>query len=218
MESIEYKVVDQSGRQTGTVALDARIFQAPIDEHMVHGVVVWQRAKQRSGTHATQTRTMMEGGGKKPWKQKGTGRARHGSNISPLWVGGAVTFGPHPRNYETRVTKRAKAQALRSALSDKVAQANLVIIDDLKLPAMKTKEMVSVLQSVGASDGRSLILLDGKREEGNEIVAKSSRNIAGVKALTIDGLNVYDVLNHKYLICTKQDILSLQEKLTERKG
>ncbi len=212
MESIEYKVVDMTGRQTGTVALDPNIFQAPILEHLVHEVVVWQRAKARSGTHSTFTRSTMPGGGRKPHKQKGTGRARQGSNISPLLVGGAVTFGPHPRDYTKRVSKRTRAQALTSVLSDKVKNETLVVVDDMPVSAPKTKTIITMLQSIGAVKGRSLILTQ------EEAVEKSSRNIPGVKTLSVGGLNVYDLLNHKYLVCTKAGIESLQQSLASRKG
>lgn len=210
MESIEYKVVDMTGKQTGTVSLDPEIFQAPILEHVVHEVVVWQRAKARSGTHATLTRSKMLGGGRKPYKQKGTGRARQGSNISPLLVGGAVTFGPQPRDYTKRVSKRSRSQALTSVLSDKVKSETLVVLDDLQLSAPKTKTISAMLQNVGAVDGRSLILTQ------EAVVEKSSRNLSGVKTLSICGLNVYDLLNHKYFVCTKAGIESLQESLAPR--
>lgn len=212
MESIEYKVVDMTGKQTGTVALDPKIFQAPILEHLVHEVVAAQRAKSRSGTHATLTRTKMLGGGRKPYKQKGTGRARQGSNISPLLVGGAVTFGPQPRDYTKRVSKRSRAQALTSVLSEKVKNETLVVLDDISVSAPKTKTMVAMLQNVGAVGGRSLILTQ------EAAVEKSSRNIPGVKTLAMGGINVYDLLNHKYLVCTKAGIESLQQSLAARKG
>ena len=211
MESIEYKVVDMQGRQTGTVALDKRVFDAPILEHIVHDVVVWQRNKRRSGTHNAMTRTEMEGGGRKPWKQKGTGRARQGSNISPLWVGGAVTFGPSPRDYTTRVSKRSRKQAMTAVLTDKVKNETLVVLDSMSLSDIKTKEVVSLLKNVGASEGRSVILIGNG--DANGVIAKSSRNIDGVTTLEVKGVNVYDLLNHKYLVCTKEGIQSLQERL-----
>ena len=212
MESIEYKVVDMQGRPAGTVALDKRVFEAPIQEHLVHEVVVLQRNKKRSGTHNALTRTEMEGGGRKPWKQKGTGRARSGSNISPLWVGGAVTFGPSPRDYTTRVSKRTRRQALASVLTDKVKNETLVVIDALSLSDIKTKEIATVLKNVGASDARTVILVNG--QEGDVVIEKSSRNIKGVKTLGVQGVNVYDLLNHKYLVCTKEGVQSLQQRLT----
>ncbi|NMC61625.1 MAG: 50S ribosomal protein L4 [SAR324 cluster bacterium] len=216
MESIEYKVVDTKGKPKGTVALDAKVFQAPVLEHLVHDVVVWQLAKRRSGTHSTLTRSMMLGGGKKPYKQKGTGNARRGSNISPLLVGGAVTFGPHPRDYKTRITKRSRLQALTSVLTEKVKESQLVVLDDLKLSRIKTKEITELLKNIGAEKGRSLILLKGNGDEGEKVIEKSSRNIAGVKTLSVSGINVYDLLYYKYLICSKEGIQALQERLERR--
>lgn len=218
MESIEYKVVDMSGKQTGTVALDSRIFQAPILEHLVHDVVVWQRNKKRAGTAAAQVRSEMEGGGRKPWKQKGTGRARAGSNISPVWVGGAVVFGPQPRDYTTRVSRRSRKQALTSVLSEKVKTETLVVLDDIVLSGMRTKEIASLLSSVGAGEKKSLIVLKGDGDERETVIEKSARNIPGVKILPVAGLNVYDLLNHKYLVCTKDGIQNLQEQIASRKG
>lgn len=217
MESIEYKVVDSKGKQKGSVALDPRVFQATVREHLVHDVVVWQRAKQRSGTHATKTRSIMLGGGRKPYKQKGTGgNARRGSNISPLLVGGAVTFGPHPRDYTTRVSKRSRFQALVSVLTEKVKDSTLVVIDDLKFSNIKTKHMMEVLQNVGAASSRSLVLLKGSGDKNEVLIEKSARNLQGVKLMGLDGINVYDLLNHKYLVCTKEVIQALQERLVSR--
>ena len=215
MSTIKYKVVNKEGKEVGTVDLDARVFQAPDNENLVHDVVVWQLNKRRAGTHSSQTRTMMEGGGRKPWRQKGTGRARAGSNNSPLWVGGAVTFGPQPRDYTSRVTKRTRRQALASVLSDKVRQSTLVVLDSFGLEKPRTKDMASILGSVCAEKTKALVVLPST-EGGDDkqiAVAKSSHNLTGVKAIPVEGINVYDVLNHKYLVCTKDAVASLQDRL-----
>lgn len=208
---MEHKVIDIGGKKVGALELNDSVFAVKPKPELVHEVVVWQLAKRRSGTHSTLTRSMMKGGGKKPFKQKGTGNARAGSILSPLWVGGAVTFGPHPRNYEKRMPARTKRQALCSVLSDKIKSEKLVILDSLKSSG-KTKDMVGALEKLGVRGKKALFILnaDSNRQDP---VQRSLRNITRVNLLSLNGINVYDVLNAEFVLATKETIKAIEGKL-----
>jgi large subunit ribosomal protein L4 len=207
-ETISYKVINNSGKEVGTVQLDKAVFGSAIFADLVHQTVRWQRAKRRSGTHASLNRGRMEGGGKKPHAQKHTGRARAGSNNSPLWVGGAKAHGPQPRSYEFRLAKRVKAQALASVLTDKVNKKELYILDNIKNDSGKTKDIVAMLKAIGIS-GKTTVIIGAERDEGT---IKSYRNIAKITNLPAHAANVYDIIKAKAVVVAQQSL----EELTAR--
>jgi len=203
-------VYDITGKQTGEeIELMDYVFGVEFNEAVVHQAVVMQQANERQGTHATKTRGMVRGGGKKPWKQKGTGRARAGSVRSPLWVGGGTVFGPAPRSHAKDMPRKARRLAIRCALSAKVAEGALVVVDNLTFDAPKTKDAVAMLTGFEAADKKALIITDGE----NENVEKSSRNIEKVKALSNDCLNVYDILNAEKVLLAKDAVARIEEVL-----
>ena len=203
-------VYDITGKQTGEeIELMDYVFGVEFNEAVVHQAVVMQQANERQGTHATTTRGMVRGGGRKPWKQKGTGRARAGSVRSPLWVGGGTVFGPAPRSHAKDMPRKARRLAIRCALSAKVAEGALVVVDNLTFDAPKTKDAVALLNGFEAVDKKALIITDGE----NENVEKSSRNIEKVKALSNDCLNVYDILNAEKVLLAKDAVARIEEVL-----
>ena len=203
-------VYDITGKQTGEeIELMDYVFGVEFNEAVVHQAVVMQQANERQGTHATKTRGMGRGGGRKPWKQKGTGRARAGSVRSPLWVGGGTVFGPAPRSHAKDMPRKARRLAIRCALSAKVAEGALVVVDNLTFDAPKTKDAVAMLTGFEAADKKALIITDGE----NENVEKSSRNIEKVKALSNDCLNVYDILNAEKVLLAKDAVARIEEVL-----
>ena len=203
-------VYDKTGKQTGEeIELMDYVFGVEFNEAVVHQAVVMQQANERQGTHATKTRGMVRGGGRKPWKQKGTGRARAGSVRSPLWVGGGTVFGPAPRSHAKDMPRKARRLAIRCALSAKVAEGALVVVDNLTFDAPKTKDAVALLNGFEAVDKKALIITDGETEN----VEKSSRNIEKVKALSNDCLNVYDILNAEKVLLAKDAVARIEEVL-----
>ncbi|WP_314761939.1 50S ribosomal protein L4 [uncultured Selenomonas sp.] len=201
-------VYNSANQQVGDIELNDSVFGVEMNAGLVHQAVVMQLASRRLGTHATKTRGLVRGGGRKPWRQKGTGRARSGSTRSPLWVGGGTVFGPQPRSYAFRMPKKQRRLAIKCALSDKVASGDFIVLDDLQLDAPKTKSVVKMLGDFGV-DAKSLIIT----LDENENVELSSRNIPGVKAINTMGLNVYDILNHTKLFITKAAIEKIEEVL-----
>ena len=203
-------IYDLTGKKTGEeIELMDYVFGVEFNEAVVHQAVVMQQANERQGTHATKTRGMVRGGGRKPWKQKGTGRARAGSVRSPLWVGGGTVFGPAPRSHAKDMPRKARRLAIRCALSAKVAEGALVVVDNLTFDAPKTKDAVAMLTGFEAADKKALIITDGE----NENVEKSSRNIEKVKALSNDCLNVYDILNAEKVLLAKDAVARIEEVL-----
>jgi large subunit ribosomal protein L4 len=197
-------------RQTvGEIELPAAIAQQPPREHLLFEIVKMQRANRRAGTAATKTRAFVRGGGKKPWKQKGTGRARSGSTRSPIWVGGATIFGPQPRSYAYRLPKSARRTGLQAALATKYREGVLYVVDDIKLPEMKTKRMLEFLARLQM--GTSVLVVIS---EVNERIEKSSRNLPGVKVLRCEGLNVYDLLHYRQVLFTQEALQKITERLT----
>jgi len=197
-------------RQTvSEIELPTAIAQQPPREHLLFEIVKMQRANRRAGTAATKTRAFVRGGGKKPWKQKGTGRARSGSTRSPIWVGGATIFGPQPRSYAYRLPKSARRTGLQAALATKYREGVLFVVDDIKLPEMKTKRMLEFLARLQM--GTSVLVVIS---EVNERIEKSSRNLPGVKVLRCEGLNVYDLLHYRQVLFTQEALQKITERLT----
>ncbi len=202
-------VYDMTGAKTGEMELNDSVFGVEINEALVHQAVVMQLASQRQGTHATKTRAMVRGGGRKPWKQKGTGRARAGSIRSPLWVGGGVAFGPHPRSYKFSMPRKARRLAIKCALTAKINDGGLMVVDNINFAEPKTKDVVKFLGNFEAQTVKSLIIT----ADNDEIVAKSSRNIPGVKSIGTIGLNVFDLLHHDKVLVTKEAVAKIEEVL-----
>lgn len=196
------------GKQTSDLELNESVFGVEVNEALLHQAVVMQMAAQRLGTHATKTRGMVRGGGRKPWKQKGTGRARSGSTRSPIWVGGGTVFGPTPRSYAFRMPRKQRRLAIKCALSDKVQSGDFVVLENLDFAAPKTKDVVKLMNDFSVEKKVLFITADVA-----ENVEKSSRNIPGVKAISSCGLNVYDILNHNKLFITKDAITRIEEVL-----
>ena len=202
-------VYNITGQKTGEMELNENVFGIQFNEAVVHQALIMQLASRRQGTAATKTRAQVRGGGKKPWKQKGTGRARAGSIRSPLWVGGGTVFGPQPRSYSFRMPRKVRRLAIRSALSAKVAEGELLVVEGIGFDQPKTKQVVDMLKNFNAADNKALIIT----AEENENVEKSSRNIEGVKAITSMGLNVFDLLHHDKILITKDAVSRIEEVL-----
>lgn len=201
-------VYDIANNKVGDLELNENVFGVEVNEAVVHQAVVMQLASQRLGTHSTKTRGLVRGGGRKPWKQKGTGRARSGSTRSPIWVGGGTVFGPSPRSYSFRMPRKQRRLAIKCALSSKVQNGELVVLDSLVIEQPKTKTVVKMMQDFNV-DKKAVIIT----AELDENVEKSSRNIPGVKAINTLGLNVFDLLNNNTLFITKDAISRIEEVL-----
>ena len=207
---MNYKVYDMKGAEAGTIELNDGIFAVPVNPIVIHEAVKQYLANQRQGTQSTLTRTEVRGGGRKPWSQKGTGRARQGSIRAPQWTHGGVALGPKPRSYRITMNKKAKRLALKSAFSSKVAAEEFIVVDSLAFDAPKTKKMVEVLAALNAAGKKALIVVDAK-SDANDIVISSARNIEGVKTLYVNTLNVYDIIKHDVLIMTKDAVNKTEE-------
>ena len=199
-------VLSVDGKKVKELELNENVFGIEPNENIVHSVIVNYLANQRQGTQNTKTRAEVSGGGRKPWRQKGTGRARQGSIRAPQWIKGGIALGPRPRSYSYKINKKEKRIAIKSILSSKVAEKELVVLDKLELKEIKTANMVKVLNNVKA-EGKTLILLPAN----NENVCKSSRNIEGVKTLTVDTINAYDLVKYKGLVVTEDTVKKLEE-------
>ena len=201
-------VVNAKNEKVDSLELPDVIFGAPVKPHLLHEVVRMQLANRRQGTADTKGRSDVSGGGKKPWKQKGTGRARAGSTRSPLWRHGGTIFGPHPRSYAFEVPKAVRRQALLAALTTKAQAGAIRLLESVSLEKPSTKQMLSMLQAVGAQ-GKALVVLPAR----DEVVEKSARNLPEVRVLTVRGLNVYDVLKADTLVLTPEGVSTLREVL-----
>lgn len=197
---------NMKGEVVGDVALCEEIFATEINKEVLHTVVVNQLANRRQGTQSTKTKSEVRGGGKKPWRQKGTGRARQGSIRSAQWIKGGIVLGPKPRSYRYTLPKKVKRIAMKSALTSKVAGNEILVLDNLALDAIKTKAMVGVLNNLKV-DSSALIVIDSK----NENVVKSARNIPGVKMAYVNTLNVFDILKYDKFIITKEAVAQVEE-------
>lgn len=192
--------------KVGEIGLNENVFDLEVKEYLLHDVVRMQRAAKRAGTACTKTRVEVRGGGAKPWRQKGTGRARAGTRRSPIWRGGGVTFGPKPRDFSFKLNKKVKKQALAMAMSARLQEGNLVVLDDITMEAIKTKDFVGIMNTFEIDN--CLIVIDG----ANENLEKSSRNVNGFKVLPAEGVNVYDILLHKKLMLVQPVIESLEKR------
>ncbi|MEN8188347.1 MAG: 50S ribosomal protein L4 [Thermodesulfobacteriota bacterium] len=201
-------VYNINNEKVGEMDLSEKVFDLQVKEHLLHDVVRMQLAARRGGNASTKTRVEVRGGGAKPWRQKGTGRARAGTRNSPLWRGGGVTFGPKPRDFGFKLNRKVKKQALAMALSARLQEGNLIVLDDMTMDQIKTKDFVTIMKSLEIENG--LIITDGE----NHNVNKSSRNVNGYKVLTAEGINVYDVLLHKKLILVQPAVEGLEKRLT----
>ncbi|MCG8483251.1 MAG: 50S ribosomal protein L4 [Clostridia bacterium] len=199
-------VLNMTGEQQGEMDLNDGIFGIEINEHAVHAVVKNYLANQRQGTQSAKTRSEVRGGGRKPFRQKGTGRARQGSRVAPNHVGGGIVFAPKPRDYRYSLPKKLRRLAMKSALTSKVAEKEIIVLDALTMEAPKTKEMVKVLSNINA-EKKALIVMDGKDEN----VIKSAANIPGVKTTLVTTLNVYDIIKYNSFIVTKDAVHKIEE-------
>ncbi len=199
------KVFNMSGSEVGSIELNDSIFAVEVNTHVMHQAVVQYLANQRQGTQSALTRAEVRGGGRKPWRQKGTGRARQGSIRSPQWTGGGVVFAPKPRDYSFKLNKKVKRLALKSALTTKVNDNKLVVIDDLTLNEIKTKEMANVLKNINVN--KALVVL----EDDNKNAVLSARNIPTVKTAQVSTINVYDILKYDSLVVTKSVVEKIEE-------
>ena len=198
-------VYNMEGNEVGTMELNDAVFGVEINEHLVYLAVVRQLANNRQGTQKAKTRSEVSGGGRKPWRQKGTGHARQGSIRAPQWTGGGVVFAPVPRDYEVKMNKKERRAALKSALTSKVQDNKLVVVDSLTLAEAKTKEMQKVLTNLKAE--KALIVTAGDDQN----VVLSARNIADVQTATVNTINVYDVMKHNTVVVTKDAVASIEE-------
>lgn len=197
-----------AGVQTGEMELNDSVFGVEVNEAVMRQAVLRQLANERLGTHATKTRGLVRGGGRKPWKQKGTDRARVGSTRSPLWVGGGTVFGPQPRSYEQKMPRKARRLAVKSALSDKVNTNELFVLDEIVLAAPKTKEVVKVVDNFKFSGEKVLFITDG-----DEVMARCARNLQGVKSVSTENMNIFDLLHYTKLFITKSAVAKIEEVL-----
>jgi large subunit ribosomal protein L4 len=201
------KVYNTDNKKVGEVELNDALFGLEVKKHILHDVVKMQLANRRAGTASTKTRTEVRGGGAKPYRQKGTGRARAGTNNSPLWRGGGVTFGPKPRDYSYKLPKKVRRLGVRMALSARFSEDNMVVLDGFDLADIKTKQFIEIMKKLNIENG--LIVIPGK----NENLEKSSRNVQGYKVIQAGGLNVYDILLHRRLVLLQPCLGQLEERL-----
>ena len=199
-------VYNMDGKEVGKIELNDAVFGVKVNEHLVHMAVVQQLANNRQGTQKAKTRSEVSGGGRKPWRQKGTGHARQGSTRSPQWTGGGVVFAPVPRDYSFKLNKKEKRAALKSALTDKVQNEKLLVVEELKFDEIKTKNFAKVLLNLRVNE-KSLVVLD----ENDANVVLSARNIPTVKTTLTNTINVYDIVNAKTVILTKEAVKKIEE-------
>ena len=199
-------VYNMEGKEVGTIELSDAVFGVEVNEHLVHLAVVQQLANKRQGTQKAKTRSEVSGGGRKPWRQKGTGHARQGSTRSPQWTGGGVVFAPAPRDYSFKMNRKEKQAALKSALTDKVLSNSLIVVDELKMDETKTKKLAEVMVNLKATR-KALVVMNDKDEN----VLLSARNLPEVKTALTNTINVYDVMNAKTLVLTKDAVAKIEE-------
>lgn len=198
----------ETGKVKREIEVSAEVFDAPLHRPVVHQAVVAHLANLRQGTACTKTRGEVRGGGRKPWRQKGTGRARHGSIRSPLWVGGGVVFGPKPRNYDQRLSKKMKRLALRAVLTSKLREGSIIVLEDIKLDAPpKTKKVLALLDKIGIKDQKTLIITAQK----NDVLYKSVRNLPYVELINVNNINTYDLLLYDKILMTEDVVKRIEE-------
>ncbi len=205
----QVELINQKGEKIDSIELDDKIFATEVKEDLVQRVVVWQLARRRRGTASTKTRGQVRGGGSKPWRQKGTGRARAGTSSSPIWKGGGAVFGPHPRSYAFSLPKKIRKAALRSVLTSKLAEDKLTVVDKIELAEPKTKLFMEAFTDMGL-DGKKTLFVTAEREES---LHRSSRNVYGVQVLPTAGLNVYDMLRYENVVLLADAVPVIQERL-----
>ena len=198
-------VYNMEGAQVGTIELSDSIFAVPVNEHLIHQAVVAQLANKRQGTQSAKTRSEVRGGGRKPWRQKGTGHARQGSTRSPQWTGGGVVFAPVPRDYSFKMNKKEKRAALKSALTSRVEENKFIVVDEMKFDEIKTKKFQTVLNNLNVN--KALVVL----EEGDKNAEISAKNIPDVKTARVNTINVYDILKYNTVIATKAVVAAIEE-------
>lgn len=198
-------VYNMEGSQVGEIELNDAVFGVEINEHLMHKAVVSQLANKRQGTQSAKTRSEVRGGGKKPWRQKGTGHARQGSTRAPQWTGGGVVFAPKPRDYSIKLNKKEKRAALKSAMASRVAENKFIVVDELKFDEIKTKKFQTVLENLKVN--KALVVMGEK----NDNVILSARNIPGVHTAVVNTINVYDILKYNTMIVTKEAVLAIEE-------
>ena len=198
-------VYNIEGKEVGTIDLNDAVFGVEVNEHLVHMAVVSQLANKRQGTQKAKTRSEVSGGGRKPWRQKGTGHARQGSTRAPQWTGGGVVFAPTPRDYSVKMNKKEKRAALKSALTSRVAENKFIVVDEIKFDEIKTKKFQEVLNNLNVN--KALVVL----EDGNTNVEISARNIANVKTAHTNTINVFDILKYNTVIATKAAVATIEE-------
>ena len=198
-------VFNMEGKEVGTLELNDAVFGVEVNEHLVHMAVVAQLANKRQGTQKAKTRSEVSGGGRKPWRQKGTGHARQGSTRAPQWTGGCMVFAPVPRDYTIRLNKKEKRLALKSALTSRVQEGKFIVLDELTLNEIKTKNFVNVMKNLNVA--KALVVLG----ENNENVVRSARNVADVKTALVNTINVYDILKYNTVVATKAAVAAIEE-------
>ena len=198
-------VYNMEGKEVGTMELNDAVFGVEVNEHLVHMAVVSQLANKRQGTQKAKTRSEVSGGGRKPWRQKGTGHARQGSTRAPQWTGGGIVFAPVPRDYSFKMNKKEKRIALKSALTSRVQENKLIVLDELKLDGIKTKNMKAVLDNLNVT--KALVVLN----ENDQNVVLSARNIANVQTALTNTINVYDILKYNTVVVTKAAVATIEE-------
>ena len=198
-------VYNMEGKEVGTIELSDAVFGVEVNEHLVHMAVVQQLANNRQGTQKAKTRAEVSGGGRKPWRQKGTGHARQGSTRSPQWTGGGMVFAPVPRDYSFKLNKKEKRAALKSALTDKVQSSSLIVVDELKFDEIKTKNFVQVMDNLKVQKG--LVVID----DNDTNVVMSARNVDGVDTTLVNTINVYDIMKAKKVVLTKAAVAKIEE-------
>ncbi len=198
-------VYNMEGNEVGKMELNDAVFGVEINEHLVHMAVVAQLANKRQGTQKAKTRSEVSGGGRKPWRQKGTGHARQGSTRSPQWTGGGVVFAPAPRDYTIRLNKKEKRAALKAALTSRVQENKFIVVDELKLDEIKTRKFQNVLNNLKVT--KALVVVD----EGSDNVVKSARNIPAVKTAYVNTINVYDILKYNTVVASKAAVANIEE-------
>ncbi len=198
-------VYNMEGNEVGKMDLNDAVFGVEVNEHLVHMAVVAQLANNRQGTQKAKTRSEVSGGGRKPWRQKGTGHARQGSTRAPQWTGGGIVFAPTPRDYTIRLNKKEKRAALKSALTSRVLENKFIVVDELKLDEIKTKKIQNVLNNLKVN--KALVVVD----ENSDNVVKSAKNIQSVKTAYVNTINVYDILKYNTVVATKAAVANIEE-------
>ena len=212
-ENLNARVFDGAGKENGALSLNAGVFGGTIKVELLHGMVRWQRAKRRAGTHDVLTRSEIKGGAKKPYKQKGTGRARAGSSVSPVMVGGAVVHGPTPRSYEFRMSKKMRRGALRSALAAKAQANGIAVLEDLSSITGKTKDASALLTTLGLAGTKVLVVVSNEESDIRIKFVRSVKNIQRVTVVPVGGVNVYDLLNANTVLCVGAALSELEQRV-----